>query len=252
MLALERQNEILAVLKREKSVSVPALSRRFFTCESTIRRDLQKLEQCCLVKRTYGGAVLLEGLNTEIPFSVREHEQAEEKSRIGRLAAGLVRDGDSLILDSSSTAFQILKYLNGRENLVILTNGIRTAMAAGQELHCQVYCTGGALRENSSSIVGDAAVRFIQEHSAQKLFFSSRTLSGECEAMDASEEEAVLRRAMIARAESVYLLCDHTKMGKNALHRICGPERFTALITDRKPPASILEQLLKQEIEVLY
>ena len=64
--------------------------------------------------------------------------------------------------------------------------------------------------------------------------------------------EAVLRRAMIARAESVYLLCDHTKMGKNALHRICGPERFTALITDRKPPASILEQLLKQEIEVLY
>ena len=245
MLTLERQNEIMKLLKTEKSVLVHDLAKRFFTGESTIRRDLARLEKKKLIKRTYGGAMLLEGLNTEIPLSVREREMSDAKNQIGRLAANLVEDGDCIILDSSTTVHTMLRFLHGKEDLIILTNGIKLAMDAGQELHCKIYCTGGILRENSSSLVGDTAQRFIQEHAIQKLFFSCRAISHTLEAMDVSDEEAVLRRTMIAHADKVYLLCDHSKLGKTAFNRICSLAEVDALLLD-EPPAPPMEALLQQ------
>jgi len=235
MLTLDRQNQIFELIKEKKAVQVSFLAKEFYTCESTIRRDLQKLEKMRLIKRTYGGAMLREGLNAEIPLSVRENEQSDAKNQIGRLAAALVKDGDSLIMDSSSTTLQMIKYLKSKKDLVILTNGVKTAAAAGSELNCRVYCTGGALRENSSSLIGRDAERFIAQRTVQKLFFSCRAVSNSLEAMDVSDGEAELRKTMLACAAESYLLCDSTKLGKTALNVICGLSSVNALISDRLP-----------------
>src|SRR5690554_5827583 len=104
MFTLERQQAILDLLKSNKSASVSDLSKRFFIGEATIRRDLDKLEKMGLIKRTYGGAVLIEGLDSEIPLFVRESEQKDLKVSIGKLAAQLVNDNDIIIIDSSSTS----------------------------------------------------------------------------------------------------------------------------------------------------
>ena len=251
MLSLERQNKIMEILKLKKSVRVSELAEKFYICESTIRRDLIKLEKKGYINRSYGGALLLEGLNTEIPLSVREHEQLDGKNEIGKKAAGFVQDGDCMILDSSSTTFQMIKYLRNRKDLVIITNGLKTAAAAGQELDCRVYCTGGVLRENSSSLVGYGAEEFIRRRSVQKLFFSCRSVSLSLEAMDVSDEEAELRKIMIECAEKAYLLCDHTKLGNSAFNRICHLSEIGVLITDISPEPTFADDLKKSGLELL-
>ena len=252
MLTLERQNQIIELLKEKKVIQVSQLAKQFYTCESTIRRDLQKLEKMRLIKRTYGGAVLREGLNAEIPLSVREREQADAKNEIGRLAADLVEDGDSIIMDSSSTTFQMLKYLKEKKELVIITNGLKTAAAAGRELNARVYCTGGSLRENSSSLIGSDAGQFIRRRAVQKLFFSCRAVSSKLEAMDVSDGEAGLREVMRESAAESYLLCDQTKFGKTALNVICSLKEVDALITDQAPSPEYSEYLSANAVRLIH
>ena len=251
MLTLERQEEIVRILKEKKAASVEELSKRLFIGPATIRRDLDVLQRRRLVKRTHGGVVLLEGLNTEIPLYVRENERSAEKDGIGRAAASLVRDGDILILDSSSTTYHMIPFLRGRENLTCITNGAKTALALGELPHARVYCTGGRLRENSLSFVGGQAKAAVANYHAQRLFFSCRGVTRESGAMDASDEEAELRRAMIAIAGQVVLLCDHSKFDRTAFYRACGFEEIDVLVTDRQPDAQWAKFLTEQQVEVI-
>ena len=252
MFTLERQNEIFQYLKEQKSASISELSRQFFIGEATIRRDLDKLEKKNLIKRTYGGAVLVEGLNMEIPLSVREKEQASGKDHIGRLAAALVQEGDILIMDSSSTTYAMIPYLKQKDDVTIITNGVKTAATLGRELHTQVYCTGGKLRENSMSLVGQGAREYIRNFTAQRLFFSCRGITAENGAMDNSDEEAELRRVMMDRAETVYLLCDSSKCNRSAFYKICDLMRIHCFITDAAPSEALGDALLHSGVRILY
>ncbi|NLN82226.1 MAG: DeoR/GlpR transcriptional regulator [Clostridiales bacterium] len=251
MFTLERQTAILEYLKVNKSASISDLSKRFFIGEATIRRDLDKLEKQKLVKRTYGGAVLVEGLNIEIPISVREKEQALAKDIIGRRAAELVNDGDIIIMDSSTTTYYMIPYLKSKSDITIITNGVKTATSLGNTLHTRVYCTGGKLRENSLSLVGQGAKDYIKNFSAQKLFFSCRGITPDNGAMDNSEEEAELRKVMMGCAEGIILLCDSSKLNKKAFYRICGLDSLHHIVTDKEPSADILAALTSGGIKVL-
>ncbi|MHB1153432.1 MAG: DeoR/GlpR family DNA-binding transcription regulator [Eubacteriales bacterium] len=252
MFTLERRNQILSYLKENKSASITDLSKMFFIGEATIRRDLDKLEKQNLIKRTYGGAVLTEGLNTEIPISVREKERAAAKEYIGELAGRFVSDGDSIIMDSSTTTYAMIPYLKQRNDLTIITNGLKTATGLGETLHTKVYCTGGKLRENSLSLVGQGANNYIKNFSIQKLFFSCRGISPKNGAMDNSEEEAELRKIMMERSEKVFLLCDGSKFNKNAFYKICELNRIDCIITDAEPDRDMLQVFHSNGIEIIY
>lgn len=252
MFTLERRNQILSYLKENKSASVTDLSKMFFIGEATIRRDLNKLEKQNLIKRTYGGAVLTEGLNTEIPISVREKERAVAKEYIGELAGRYVNDGDIIIMDSSTTTYAMIPYLKQRNELTIITNGLKTATGLGETLHTKVYCTGGKLRENSLSLVGQGANNYIKNFSIQKLFFSCRGISAENGAMDNSEEEAELRKIMMERSEKVFLLCDVSKFNKNAFYKICELNRIDCIITDAEPDRDMLQAFHSNGIKIIY
>lgn len=252
MFALERHNEIVNILKEAKSVSVAFLSAKLYVSETTIRRDLDILERNNIIKRTYGGAVLLEGLNSEIPLAVREAEQKAKKELIGQAAAGLVKDGDILILDSSSTVLKMVPYLKNRSNLSLITNGARTAIDLGQMLHTDVYCTGGRLRENSLSYIGEIAKRCIEDYYADILFFSCRSVSLDKGLMDPNEDEAVLRRLMIKNSRKSILLCDSTKFDKSSFVKICSLDAIDAIVTDL-PLAPVWEdELAKRGVDLVY
>lgn len=252
MFTLERQQQILEYLKDKKSAGITELAKIFFIGEATIRRDLQKLEAQNLIKRTYGGALLIEGPNSEIPLSVREKEQSYAKDAIGKAAAALISSGQTVILDSSSTTFSMIKYLKGKENLTLLTNGLKTASELGQTLHTKVYCTGGRLRENSLSLVGSQAADFLGDYAVEKLFFSCRALSLEDGCMDNSEEEAQLRRQMIRRSAKVYLLCDSRKFGNRAFYKVCDLEALDGIITDRRPSGAFISLLGQKGVELIF
>ena len=228
----QRQLYLLNIVRDKKVVDVKEIARQLFVHEATIRRDLNKLENNGLVKRTYGGAVLLEGLDTEIPLYARESANNDKKDIICRTASAMVKDGDTIILDSSSTTSRMIKYLGERRDLKIITNGAKTAILLTQLANATIYCTGGKMRENSLSYIGQTAAEAIYNFYADILFFSCRGLSGRG-LSDSNEEEAMLRRVMIKHSRKKVLLIDSTKMNVNSFFHICQTDCIDDIICDQ-------------------
>ena len=122
MLAIERRNEILEKLQSEKCVVVSELSQHYGVSEETIRRDLEKLENDGLVIKTYGGAVLNEHSIFDLPFNIRKNQMIAEKQKIAEAVDELVRDGEAIMLDASSTAAYIARGLRKKKKLTVITN----------------------------------------------------------------------------------------------------------------------------------
>ena len=238
----KRQKEIIDLLKENKLLSVNELSKRLFIGPASIRRDLNKLEKLGHVKRTHGGATLLDGLDSEIPLYVREEEARKEKEYIAKLAVKFVRDKDIILMDSSSTTYQITKFLQSYSGITVITNGAKTAIALGEK-NISVYCTGGKLREFSLSYIGDTAKKFLENFCGNTLFFSCRAISDDFVLYDSSEYEAELRKVMIKQCNKVVLLCDSAKIGKKSFYKICDFSNINYLVTDKKPDDKFIAQL---------
>lgn len=252
MFAIERRKAIFDVLKKEKSVTVRKLSEQFYIGEATIRRDLEKLKKSGLVNRTYGGAVLIEGLHTEVPLYVRETERREEKNTISKLASKLISNGDIVILDSSSTTLRMVSTLHNLTDLSVITNGARTAVDLAEVRNIKVYSTGGVLRDNSLSYIGEMAKAFLNNFNADILFFSCRALSMDKGITDSNEEEATLRKLMIKSSKTSVLLCDSTKFDHTSFCKIGDIDCVDYIITDTKPSSMWIDYFKEHDIELVY
>ncbi|MDR1251468.1 MAG: DeoR/GlpR family DNA-binding transcription regulator [Treponema sp.] len=253
MLTLERQNVILDILKKDKAVTISKLSEFLSTSATNIRRDLEKMEKKRLVKRTYGGAVLVEeGFNVEIPLAVREVEHREIKNRIARTAARLVGDDDTVFIDASTTTKEMTNFFRDKINLTVITNGIRTITDLAEAENVTVYGLPGKLRKRALSLVGSQAESRISDYWASKLFFSCTGLCIGHGAMDYSDEEAEIRKKMMDTCQKIILLCDHTKFGFPAFYRICSFSQIDVLITDRQLSGEWETLLIQNGIEVIY
>ncbi len=252
MLALERRLELLQLLKKYKSVSIAQLAKEFYISEATIRRDLEKLEKQGQIKRTYGGAMFLQGMSSEIPIEVREKEHIKEKDTIGRLAAQFIKNSDIIMMDPATTTLSIVKYLDGVENLTVITNGIKTATQLAEAQQQNVYCCGGKLRENGLTLLGHHTEEFIKNYNAGKFFFSCRTFSYTEGPMDFSDDESRIKQVMISRTETVFLLCDSSKINKKAFCRVCPMEDIDYFITDQKPEPELMSILDKHGIKAVF
>ncbi len=248
MLAYERRAEIKKILESEKSVSVDDLASKFFVSSSTIRRDLDKIAYEGLIKRTYGGAVMLNNLASELPITFREHENTDAKHHIAQLAVTLVKAGATIILDTSSTVSAMVPLLNAFDGLTVITNGIKTAYLLNAYAKITTYCTGGKLREHNMSLVGIMACQRFEEVNADIAFISCRGLSLEKGVTEASEEEMQVKRAMIKSAAKTVLLCDVTKIGLVLMNRVCNIESLYAVITDKPVPEEYKNYFMKKNI----
>ena len=247
MFTLERQNAIMALIKAKKTVSVHELSGRFFTSEASIRRDLTSLE------KQGDDQVLVDFVNNvEIPVNVREQEQMDTKTQIAKIAATLIQNQDTIFLDSSTTTGQLTKFLQDKDNLTVVTNGIRAIIGLAELPDISIYSIGGKLRNHSLSVVGGQAESFSENFWATKLFFSCTGLLETLGAMDYSSEEAEVRKKIMKNCQTKILLADHTKFGRPAFYKICGFDRINILITDQKPADHWMEILEKHNIRLLY
>ena len=174
----DRERSILKILVHDKKVTVKDLSTRLFTSEPSIRRDLVSLERQHLLKRIYGGAILDDNdvSRQRIPFLLRELEQSQEKVTIAKKAASLVGDGAVVFLDASSSAFNLIPFLALKENITVITNGIRALMKLC-EYNLRAVSTGGILLNSSCALSGEEAYATIARYNADFFFFSCRALS---------------------------------------------------------------------------
>jgi DeoR/GlpR family transcriptional regulator of sugar metabolism len=175
------------------------------------------------------------GLDVELPLSVRETKRIDEKSKIAQSAVNLINDGDTIIMDSSSTVMRMADYLQNKADLTIITNGAKTAVKLAEQIECKLYCTGGRMRENTLTFFGESANSFIEKFNADKVFLSCGALSMKKGITDSHEEEGKLRRLMIDASKTAVLLCDHTKFDTISFCKICDVKCVEYIITDTMP-----------------
>ncbi len=231
----DRRQSILKLLAEQQTATVKELSAKLYTSEASVRRDLDALETQGYVHRVYGGVVLSKVGNHITPIGLRDADNAAEKNLVAEQAARLVHDGATIILDASSTARRILKYLDGVHDLRIFTNNLRVFREI-ENLNAQVWCTGGFYNEKNHAFIGPAAEHFIRSISADLLFFSSEGISEDGDISDVSEEETSLRRIMLQRARRKYFLCDASKLGVRRNFIVCNRTELDGVICNAKLP----------------
>ncbi len=227
----ERYDAIAKILKENNTATVHFLAKELFVSEPTIRRDLKKMEQQGIIKRTFGGAVLSELLNKEIPLSMREHENMSAKDYIAKEAVKFIRDGQVIFLDASSTVFRIVKYLAPFSNITVITNSPKASLKLA-ELKIKSFCTGGLLLENSIAYVGTYAENFIKNFNADIFFFSSRGITANGVITDSSIEESDLRRTMLLNSKKSIFLCTSDKIGKQFFYNLTDISEIDRVICD--------------------
>ena len=228
----ERQNEILKIIKEHTYASVNELSKMTFTSPSSIRRDLTRLENLGLVNRSYGGASLPEINDRVAGFYNRSTKDVKEKRLIAGKASALLRNGQSILLDSSTTASFMLPYIAKMDSAVVFTNNLEIAVSAiKQGIH--THCIGGASIGGSVSLGGSQTYKALADISVDIMFFSSQSLSIDGMITDSTEEENYVRSVMLERADKSVFLCDSTKFNAKSLYTLTSLDCIDYAVFDR-------------------
>lgn len=229
----ERRQSIVELLRRQPGLRVPEIAAALDVSEGTIRNDLNALEADGRLERVHGGAVLTEQQpinNTS--FSERHHKHALAKEAIARAASNLVQDGDSILLDASSTIYYLALALETRQHLRVVTNGLDAARRLAKNPSNTVILIGGILSQDGSSLTGLFSEQAIHELHVQKAFVSASGFSVERGLTEVHLEEAQLKRKAIESAQQVIALLDSSKLGHEDLTPFARPEQICCLYTD--------------------
>ena len=233
MLKNEREREIMHLMKAQDGfVSVKELCHKLFASESSIRRDLTALESRGLIKRSYGGAELLTDFTSVTSFAARSHLNVDAKKAIAKKAAALVRDGNILFLDQSSTSFYLATALLTRTKLTVITNNIEILyLLSGAGM--KVLSAGGYMSpENRNCLIGPDAERVFSDIYADFVFFSAKALSSDGIISDCTREEVTLRYAMFKNAAKKVFLCDSEKFDTTSAYRQCSLREVDYLVSE--------------------
>jgi len=249
--ASDRMDRVLELLETRDAVTVTELAHAFAVSEVTVRSDLGLLARQGLVARIRGGAHALQRGQSEVAFDVRLRVQDEAKRAIARAAAALVGDGEAIALDSSTTAFYIALELRERNELVVVTNGLRVAMVLADAPGVSVIVPGGLLRLPAMSLVGDFASGVLRTTSIGKGFFGARGVSLERGLMDLNPEEVRIKHEMADVCERVIGVFDHTKWRRSALLSFVPTQRISAIVTDAQAPAELLQEWRERGVDVV-
>ena len=242
MLKNEREQEILAVLGSAGYQTVSQLSRTLYISESTVRRILQTLEKKGQVRRSYGGAELLDDHTHAPSFSARAYDHREEKRIIAGKAAALVPDGSVVFLDQSSTAFYLAVELMKKPALTVMTNNVEILRLLTQT-DFTVFATGGQLsRSNRMCLVDAETERSFRGIYADLAFFSTKSLSDDGIISDCCREEIAVRNAMLENAARKVFLCHSSKFGSRSAYRQCSLADVDFLISENADAESYRAQ----------
>lgn len=212
----ERINEILDILNENRYVSVEYLSAKLHISPSSIRRDLSIMEDRGLVRRSYGGVELIVSSNMTVPYMMRMQENKREKKRIAISVAKMIKEGDVLFVDASTTVQYLLQEITNTRGITIITNSVQ-ALHYLSTYQIKVISTGGTISyENRSVLTGDTVMRTLDTIRANFALFSAQGLDNDGTFYDCYQDEIDITRKMIERADCRVLLCDSNKLGKTS------------------------------------
>jgi DeoR family transcriptional regulator of aga operon len=252
-----RSEQIIKLLLRVGSATVEEILAVAGSSAPSIRRDLAKLEHRGLIRRTHGGAALVEPLLYEpfrydSTFLAREQRFAEEKRRIGLAAAELVLDDETVGLTAGTTTTHIGRSLRHRDKIQVVTNAINIGMELCNQPGIRTYLTGGVVPWAwSFSLTGNAALTFLDDVYMDKVFLSVTGLDAEKGATTLEGDEALVYRKMVKQAKQVIIVADSSKLGKVSPAIICPANGIAILITDAGAPNERVAELEELGMKVI-
>jgi DeoR/GlpR family transcriptional regulator of sugar metabolism len=246
-----RHQELLQLVEAKGQISVEELARHFGVSDDTIRRDLQHLEGRKVLLRTHGGAVSTALLvHRETPFLTRANAEADAKARIGRAAAQLISDGETLIVNGGSTTFAFAASLGTRRNLTIVTNNIAMLSVLPAEAIEDVYLLGGKYRMNLGATVGPVGFSSISI-SVDTAILGVSGLTATNGLSTTRPEEASMQARMIDCARRTIIVTDASKFGHDTFAQIAPLSAIDTLVTDSSPPPDLSQALSQANVEVV-
>jgi DeoR family transcriptional regulator, fructose operon transcriptional repressor len=243
-LPAERRHEILAQIHSQPLLRVTDLAQQLGVSAETIRRDLITLEREGLTRRVYGGATTLPGQMHEAPYEERSLARAAEKRAMARVAAGLVKPGEMIILDIGTSVAEIARALPTDHRGIVLTCSLLAAAALAGHPRIDILVAGGRLRRGDLALSGHQTEAFFADFFGGTAFLGSGGVHPLLGLTDYHPDEVAIRRVMIDHSERRYVMADSTKLGQLAPAKVCDLERITGVITDDR-----VSDILAKEFE---
>lgn len=249
MFAEERQMEISSILEKSGSIKVNELSNHFNVSEATVRRDLQEMDSKKLLTRTHGGAVKAEITNFEPSFMDKRDERREEKFAIASFAAGLVKNGDTIILDSGTTTLEIARNITA-ENITVITNSIDIAVELSSRSGVEMILTGGTLRINTRAMVGYICEEMLKNFRVDKAFIGANGISVTHGITTPNLVEARVKKAMIKSSSKPIIVADSSKFENVCFSVICPITDVYSVITSGDISPEVIEGYNNQGVKI--
>ena len=231
MIREERLALVLEILQKENFASVEDLSKRLYVSLPTIRRDLTELSRRGAIVRSHGGAAPMPENNTILPIDFRNRVDPKGKLLLAREAAKLVKDGDVIYIDASTTTLHIVDFIKDLKNIIVITNSIQVALLL-RKYNITGYCTGGMLIENSLAFAGSYAENTVSNFNIDIMFFSTTGVTRNGFIADNSDTETNLRKVAMRTSRVKVYLCDSEKFEKNSVFHIANLNQMDYIITN--------------------
>lgn len=245
----ERLIAILNYLENNKRISADQICTLFDVSRDTARRDLVRLEEDQKIVRTRGGAILPTPRHEIRDYANRLKMVSSEKKRIGQRAASLIRDGERIILDTSTTV-QACSENMGEIPCTVITNSINQAEILSSNPNADILLLGGMLQKEHRFLYGSSVIEKLSQYQVDKAFIGVVGLSGSGLTL-AHEEDGMVKRKMISQADQVIVLADHTKIGVTEFFRFAELSDIDLLITDKMPDKAFIDILQRFNVELL-
>ena len=247
---LDRRNQIIDMINRQRTVKNSELMERFGISIETVRRDLEYLENQGYLRRVYGGAVVNLSLSSEPEYASRSQARSEEKMAIAAEAARLVQDHDSIYMGVGTTVQAMARFLRNVQELTVFTNALRTAVELSELPNCTVILSGGRVRPKELAVSGFPAEENLSRFNVDKAFIGIGGIT-EAGVTDFHMDEASIHRQLIANARQAIVLADSEKLGTRAVVNVCALEQVDMIITDSGAPKHLVKELEQAGVRVV-
>jgi len=251
LLKAERHYQIRDLVNQQGRITVQELSSQFGVSEATIRRDLEELDGLGQLRRTHGGAIRAEKTSKELPMMERIGERTNEKARIGRAAAGLIQDSETIYLGSGTTVIEIARNLPQDINLTVITNSLPVVNELATHSGIELIVIGGMLRQSELSMVGHIAEQAVCEFRADRIFLGMHAIDAHSGFTSDFLPEVMTDRAIMSIGRQKVIVADHSKFDRISSVLVAPITSANVIVTDSDAPTDCIEQLMELGVHVI-
>jgi len=255
VLKAERHRQIIELVMRDGKVTIADLCQHFGISDMTARRDLRELDREGLLRRVHGGAVSSLGRSYEPPYRLRSSRNPEAKRSIGRKAAEMIFDGDSIALDVGTTTVEVVRACGDRHNLTIITASLPIANEVISHLSLdsdvRLIVTGGIVRSGELSMIGNIAEQTYRNLHVDKAFLGIGGLSLEDGLTEYNLEDALVKQSLLKSAHQIIVVADGSKFGRTTFVSVGPLSCVDVIVTDSSAPADMVQALRQVGIRVV-